>query len=225
MFDDSRKPVREAKHSRRKIVARYDYTNENGALLNQKTRWVEDGKKAFTWSHREGGQWIKGRKGEPTLYNLPVIKGAGCVYVVEGEKDVETLKALHIPAVCGADGAGPGKWLSQYTEALRGTPLVLPASPAHLSPAWHLYVLQSGQRERILARLTEEGIATGVYYPVPVPLQPACAALGAKPGDFPVAEALSERCFAIPLFPELTDSEVEWVADCVRRAALEEDPG
>lgn len=125
LFDDSRKPVREAKHSRRKIVARYDYTNENGALLNQKTRWVEDGKKAFTWSHREGGQWIKGRKGEPTLYNLPVIKGAGCVYVVEGEKDVETLKALHIPAVCGADGAGPGKWLSQYTEALRGSHVVV----------------------------------------------------------------------------------------------------
>ena len=42
------------------------------------------------------------------------------MYVGEGEKDVETLKALHIPAVCGADGAGPGKWLTQYTEALRG---------------------------------------------------------------------------------------------------------
>ncbi len=124
-----------------------------------------------------------------------------------------------------ADTARRRAIAAYYTEALRGTPLVLPASPAHLSPAWHLYVLQSGRRERILARLTEEGIATGVYYPVPVPLQPACAALGAKPGDFPVAEALSERCFAIPLFPELTDSEVEWVADCVRRAALEEEPG
>ena len=67
LFDDSRKPVREAKQSRRKIVARYDYIDENGALLNQKTRWVEDGKKTFTWSHREGGRWIKGRKGEPTL--------------------------------------------------------------------------------------------------------------------------------------------------------------
>ena len=125
LFDDSRKPVREAKQSRRKIVARYDYIDENGALLNQKTRWVEDGKKTFTWSHREGGRWIKGRKGEPTLYNLPVVKGAGCVYVVEGEKDVETLKALHIPAVCGADGAGPGKWLPQYTEALRGAHVVV----------------------------------------------------------------------------------------------------
>lgn len=125
LFDDSRKPVREAKRSRRQIVARYDYTDENGALLNQKTRWVEDGKKTFTWSHRESGRWIKGRKGEPTLYNLPVIKGAGCVYVVEGEKDVETLKTLHIPAVCGADGAGPGKWLPQYTEALRGVHVVV----------------------------------------------------------------------------------------------------
>ena len=53
------------------------------------------------------------------------MPGAGCVYVGEGEKDVETLKALHIPAVCGADGAGPGKWLPQYTEALRGAHVVV----------------------------------------------------------------------------------------------------
>lgn len=125
LFDDNRKFSRERKKGHREIVARYDYTDTQGRLLNQKTRWVEDGKKTFTWSHKENGHWVKGRTGEPTLYNLSVIKGAGCVYVVEGEKDVETLKALNIPAVCGADGAGPGKWLPQYTEALRGVHVVV----------------------------------------------------------------------------------------------------
>ncbi len=103
--------------ARRKVVARYDYTDAQGRLLNQKTRFSD---KSFSWSHYENGEWWRGRKGEPVLYNLPAVAGAGFLYIVEGEKDVETLKAAGLPAVCGADGAGPGKWLPQYTKALRG---------------------------------------------------------------------------------------------------------
>ncbi len=101
----------------REAVARYDYTDESGAFISQKTRFSD---KSFSWSHKENGKWWRGRKGDPVLYNLPAVAGSGFLYIVEGEKDVETLKAAGIPAVCGADGAGPGKWLPQYTEALRG---------------------------------------------------------------------------------------------------------
>jgi primase 1 len=103
--------------ARPKVVARYNYTDAQGRFLFQKTR---DENKGFSWSHKENGRWTKGRGGDPVLYNLPAIAGAKCLYIVEGEKDVETLKALHIPAVCGADGAGAGKWKPQYTEALKG---------------------------------------------------------------------------------------------------------
>lgn len=106
----------------REAVARYDYTDENGAFISQKTRFSD---KSFSWSHKENGRWCRGRIGEPVLYNLPAVAGAECLYIVKGEKDVETLKALNIPAVCGADGAGPGKWLPQYTEALRGAHVVV----------------------------------------------------------------------------------------------------
>lgn len=101
----------------RKMVARYNYTDENGAFISQKTRFSD---KSFTWSHKENGRWCRGRAGEPVLYNLPAVAGAECLYIVEGEKDVETMKAHGYPAVCGADGAGPGKWQPQFTEALRG---------------------------------------------------------------------------------------------------------
>ena len=107
------------KKPERKIVASYNYTDIDGNFLNQKTRWQTPDGKTFTWSHKEGGQWRKGHKGLPVLYNLPATK-RDFLYIVEGEKDVETLKAQNFPAVSGAHGAGKGKWLPQYTEALKG---------------------------------------------------------------------------------------------------------
>lgn len=115
--DNTQKAPCKPKEARREVVARYDYTDAQGRLLNQKTRFAD---KTFSWSHYENGKWWRGRKGEPVLYNLPAVAGAGFLYIVEGEKDVETLKAAGLSAVCGADGAGPGKWLPQYTETLRG---------------------------------------------------------------------------------------------------------
>lgn len=108
------------------IVARYDYQDESGRFLYQKTRWKRrDGKKSFTWSHKEpGGRWAKGRGGAPVLYQLPALARAGKVYLVEGEKDVETLKAHGLTATSPPDGAA-SKWLPQYTEALRGKAVVI----------------------------------------------------------------------------------------------------
>lgn len=126
LYPEKQRPAKKPQKARWKVIARYDYTDENGALLNQKTRFLkENGKKTFLWRHKENGNWVDGHHGKPVLYNLPVIKKGGCIYVVEGEKDVETLKAAGFSAVCGAHGAGKGKWLPQYTEALRGAHVVV----------------------------------------------------------------------------------------------------
>ena len=109
------------KRAARKIVARYNYLDADGILLNQKTRWIdENGKKSFTWSHKEGGKWVSGKQGADTLYNLPVVRNYSDIYIAEGEKDVETLSDMGLAAVCGAHGAGKDKWVPEYTEALRG---------------------------------------------------------------------------------------------------------
>ena len=107
------------KKKARKLAVQYNYTDINGNFLNQKTRWETENGKTFTWSHKENGRWVKGHQGEPVLYNLPAAK-ADFLYIAEGEKDVDTLTALGFPAVCGAHGAGTGKWLPQYTKALEG---------------------------------------------------------------------------------------------------------
>lgn len=104
------------------VIATYNYTDKDGNLLNTKTRWSD---KSFSWSHKENGKWKKGHKGEAVLYNLPAVASSKRIYVVEGEKDVETLKACQKVAVCSAHGAGTGKWLPQYTEALKGKEIVI----------------------------------------------------------------------------------------------------
>ena len=118
LFSDDRT----APASKPEIVARYNYTDIDGNLLNQKTRFSD---KSFSWSHKENGKWTRGHKGNPVLYNLPALKSSGTVYVVEGEKDVETMKRNGLISVCGAHGAGSGKWLPQYTEALKGRNVIV----------------------------------------------------------------------------------------------------
>lgn len=112
---------RPEKKPKREFVAEYHYTDIDGNFLFKKARWwlPLERRKDFSWSHKEGGRWVSKRGGPQVLYNLPATK-LDSLYIVEGEKDVETLKAHNLPAVSGADGAGKGKWLPQYTEALKG---------------------------------------------------------------------------------------------------------
>lgn len=94
-----------------------------------------------------------------------------------------------------------------YRRELMNTGLVLPIESGNSQHAYHLFILQSDDRESIVVELKDEGIATGIYYPVPLHLQKCYLSLNYKPGDFPNAEYLAQRTFAIPLFPEITEEE------------------
>ena len=60
------------------------------------------------------------------------------------------------------------------------------------------------------------GVQTAVHYPIPVHLQPAYRDLGYQPGDFPVAEAVGREILSLPVYPEMTDAQVEEVAGIIR---------
>ena len=81
---------------------------------------------------------------------------------------------------------------------------------------YHLYVIQTGDRAALEARLKAKQIHTGIHYPVPAHLQEACAPLGYKAGDFPVTEAAASRILSLPMFAELTDAQIDYVCDSVR---------
>lgn len=104
----------------------------------------------------------------------------------------------------------------KYIDALKNTSLVMPTETEGGKHVFHLFILQSENREEIESKLKEKGIATGTYYKVPMHLQKAFNDLGYKKGDFPNAEYLSERTFAIPLFPEMNDEEREYIINSIK---------
>jgi dTDP-4-amino-4,6-dideoxygalactose transaminase len=93
--------------------------------------------------------------------------------------------------------------------------LRLPPEPAGSVPVWHLYVVRVSEPDRLAEFLAARGIQTGRHYPEPVHLSPAYRHLGFADGDFPVAEALSREALSLPLYPGISEAQLEWVCDSV----------
>jgi dTDP-4-amino-4,6-dideoxygalactose transaminase len=92
----------------------------------------------------------------------------------------------------------------RYDELLQGLPIVRPEARRGVEHVWHLYVVRVSDRDDLRRRLAENGVDTGIHYPVPVHLQPAYRHLGYAVGDFPVAERCAREVLSLPMFPELT---------------------
>lgn len=104
-----------------------------------------------------------------------------------------------------------------YNQQLSNTELVTPHEDDYVKHVYHMYILQSEKREELVEFLRENGISTGIYYPVPIHLQKAYTKLGYKEGSLPNAEYLSKRTFAIPMFAELTDEEKEYIVENLKK--------
>lgn len=104
----------------------------------------------------------------------------------------------------------------KYNEAFAKTPLITPIETENGKHVYHLYILQSDNREELVEYLQSKGISTGIYYPIPMHLQKVFKNLGYKKGDLPVSEYLSERTFAIPMFPELKSEEQDYIIQTIK---------
>jgi dTDP-4-amino-4,6-dideoxygalactose transaminase len=101
----------------------------------------------------------------------------------------------------------------RYGELLSELPGVrLPASAPDNEDVWHLYVVRTPERDRVLARLNEAGVGAGVHYPTPIHLTPAYAHLHLPAGSFPVAERAAYEILSLPIFPHLTFEQQEYIA-------------
>ena len=108
-----------------------------------------------------------------------------------------------------------------YRDLLRDVPgVAVPVAPDPEAHVWHLYVvrLRGVDRRRVRDRLERAGVQTALHYPTLVPDQRAYAPLGYRPGAFPAAAALAGECLSLPLYPELSRGQVEYVAEALRRA-------
>lgn len=106
---------------------------------------------------------------------------------------------------------------SRYLKELQHVPfLQLPLASEHTTHVYHLFCVQSQCRKEITEYLQQYGIQTGIYYPCCIHLQEAYKDLGYKRGDFPIAELLSERLFALPLFPTMSFAEQDQVISALK---------
>ena len=103
-----------------------------------------------------------------------------------------------------------------YTELLADTPLQLPREAGYAESAWHLYTIRHPRRDELKKHLDDHGIGNAVHYPIPLHLQKVYAALGHKPRDFPVAEQAAREVLSLPMFPELTDAQIQRVVEVVK---------
>lgn len=107
-----------------------------------------------------------------------------------------------------------------YSERLKNVPGV--TAPVELPGARHVYhiycIRVPGDRDAIKAALNERGIGAGIHYPIPVHLQPALAHRGWKRGQFPHAEAAAATILSLPLYPELTERQIDAVIEALVEA-------
>ena len=104
----------------------------------------------------------------------------------------------------------------RYHELLKDTPLQLPREAAYAASAFHLYVVRHPRRDDLKKFLDDNGVGCALHYPLPLHLQKCYAQLGHKPGDFPVAEKSARECLSLPIYPELTDSQIQRVATAIK---------
>ncbi len=128
------------------------------------------------------------------------------------------IKLLHLDAW----NAERRRLASRYTELLSDV-VPTPAVADYAEHVFHLYVVRVPQRERVAARLKEAGIDTGQHYPIPIHLQEAYRYLGYGPGAFPEAERACQEVLSLPMFPGLTEEEIENVAAALKKALRELD--
>ncbi|MFH1618875.1 MAG: DegT/DnrJ/EryC1/StrS family aminotransferase [bacterium] len=105
-----------------------------------------------------------------------------------------------------------------YERGLAGLPVKLPPTTGKgFSQSFYVYTIKAPGRDELAAHLKAAGIASGIYYPIPLYRQPVYAKLGYKPSDFPATEMLVSEVLSLPMFPEITAEQVERVCSEIKK--------
>ena len=104
---------------------------------------------------------------------------------------------------------------ARYNQLLADPGVVVPAEVPYARHVYHLYVIQSEQRDALRDYLATRGIQTAMHYPVPIHLQEAYRTLRYKPDTFPVTERLARESLSLPMYPEMDPKAVDYVASAI----------
>lgn len=112
--------------------------------------------------------------------------------------------------------AARNRHAAYYTEKLAETGFVLPVVAEHSESIWHLFVIRTNKREQLMAYLNERGISSGIHYPIPIHMQNAYSEMNHLKGQFPLTEQYASEIVSLPMFPELTIEQLDYVIDALK---------
>jgi len=103
-----------------------------------------------------------------------------------------------------------------YSEMLQGMDVILPYVPDGLTPVYHQYVIRTKKRDALLSYLKAHEIGAGIHYPIPLHQQAAFEKLGLGKTELPVTESIVKEILSLPIYPELSDFQIEYVVDTIK---------
>ncbi len=108
--------------------------------------------------------------------------------------------------------------IAEFYESELGTcdNIITPKINADVKTVWHQYAFRCERKDEMGNYLASKGVGSAAFYPVPLHLQKAFEYLGYKEGDLPVAEKLTKQTVCLPIFPELTKQELQYIIACIK---------
>jgi dTDP-4-amino-4,6-dideoxygalactose transaminase len=108
---------------------------------------------------------------------------------------------------------------AMYQKGITNPLMQIQEQPAYTKSVYHLFVITTPDRDRLISYLNDHSIFPGLHYPVPCHLQKAYVFLNYKPGDMPHAEYLAAHCLSLPMYAELSNEQVEYIIDVLNKYA------
>lgn len=105
---------------------------------------------------------------------------------------------------------------ARYDELLRDTPVTTPYTAPEALHVYHQYTIRAPRRDELAAFLKQRGVGSMIYYPIPIHLQPLYAELGYADGSLPATEHAAAEVLSLPIYPELTDEQIDEVVAAIR---------
>lgn len=108
------------------------------------------------------------------------------------------------------------KVASYYDHYLSDLPITVPYAAPWAEPVYHLYVIKVANRDELRSHLSASGVPTGIHYPTPIHLQPAFVELDYSQGSFPVTESFTNQILSLPIYPELDENSIAYIAGKIK---------
>jgi len=150
--------------------------------------------------------------GKPKYYHSFI---GGNFRIDELQAAVLNIKLKHLDAWTAGRQRNAAFYYAAFAEAKLGEAVKTPTAGRGVRHIYNQYVIRVRDRDRLRAHTTAAGVGTEIYYPIPLHLQKCFEYLGHKQGDFPHSESAALETLALPIFPELTDKQLQYVVDTI----------